>query len=356
MKQIELTDKEKTVFYGLVKYPSSTDKHLSKKLNLKHSTVTSIRSRLRKSKYFRSLNIPRLQNMGCNLLVAIYTSFSPLTPLEERIKITGKTIEVFEEIFFSAGEQDKGFSLSLAKDYASIGRINDIRTRTFGRHGFLEKEYPHMIIFPFEIGRLYRFFDFSYLLKKSFGLDFENNTPIENIGYQSVKSFSLTNTEKNIYCALIKYPEMSNKDLGLKLGFSRHTISRARGFFEDNNLIRRVNLPNFKKLGFEILSFSHIRFDPHNPPNIKKNEAALLMGDSTIFMASREFEALMLSIHSNYDDYNKDRTRVTQILKENNWISSNPIILTYSLNSLIFIKDFEFAPITKKIVGCNLQF
>ena len=109
MSKLELTNKEKLMLYGLAKYPKLTDKSLSEKLGLKHSTVTSIRRRLRENEYFRTLNIPRLQNMGCKMLVVIYTNFSPLIPLEERVKIKGKTIEVFDEIFFSTGEQDKGF-------------------------------------------------------------------------------------------------------------------------------------------------------------------------------------------------------------------------------------------------------
>ena len=40
-----------------------------------------------------------------------------------------------------------------------------------------------------------------------------------------------------------------------------------------------------------------------------------------------------------------------KILKENKWIVENPIINSYILNSLIFIKDFKFAPITGKILG-----
>ena len=86
-------------------------------LNLKHSTITSIRHRLKENDYFRKLMIPKLQSLGCEMLVVIYTNFSPLIPLFERVEITGETIEVFEEIFFSVGEQDKGFSLSISKDY-----------------------------------------------------------------------------------------------------------------------------------------------------------------------------------------------------------------------------------------------
>ena len=76
MKKIGLAKKEQLMLYGLIKYPNLTDKQLSEKLNLKHSTATSIRHRLRKNEYYRKIIIPRLQNMGCKILVAIYTNFS----------------------------------------------------------------------------------------------------------------------------------------------------------------------------------------------------------------------------------------------------------------------------------------
>ena len=353
MEKNELTKKEKLMLYGIARYPKLTDKQLSEKLELKHSTVTSIRNRLRENEYFRTLTIPRLQNMGCKMLVAIYTNFSPLIPLEERIEITGAAIEVFDEIFFSVGEQDKGFSLSLAQDYASIGRINDIRTQTFGGRGLLEDEYPNMVVFPFEISKVYRFFDFAPLLKSSFELDIESDEEMKKFETFSEEEMSFSDTEKNAYCMLIKYPELSDGDIGAEMSVSRHTVSRLRRKFESNNLIRWINLPNLKSLGFEILSFLHIQFDPRNSPDIEKEEASILMSDSTVFMASRMFEAVMISIYSNYDDYNKDTTRIMQTLKENKWIAENPMIRTYSLHEMIFIKDFKFAPITRKVLGCD---
>ena len=352
-----LTEKEKTTLYGIVRYPNFSDKQLSEKIELKHSTVTSIRHRLRNKEYFRSLIIPRLQNMGCNMLVAIYTNFSPLIPLEERVKITGKTIEVFEEIFFSVGEQDKGFSLSLSKDYSSIGRINDIRTQTFGSRGLLEDEYPNMVVFPFEISKIYRFFDFAPLFKQFFSLNkMTLSSVIKDFGKASATRELLSDTEKKIYCNLVKYPELSDNNIGDRLGVSRHTVSRIRRVFEKTDLIRRINLPNLKKLGFDILTFHHIRFDPRNPPDMDKDEAVSLMSDSTIFMASRRFESVMISVHSDFDDYKRDSTRINQVLKENNWIAQNPLILTYSLNDLYFIKEFSFVPIARKILECNIDY
>lgn len=353
MKKIELTSKEKQILYGLIKYPKMTDNQLSKKLKIKHSTTTAIRHRLKEKEYFRKFFFPKLQNLGCQMLVVIYTNFSPLIPLEERIEITGKTIEIFEEIFFSVGEQDKGFSLSISKDYATIGRINDIRTQTFGGRGLLEDEYPRMIVFPFEISKIYRFFDFSPLLRKTFKIEYDDNNKILDLEFVKTNNVNFSDTEKNVFCMMVSYPEMTDSNIGREIGVSRHTVSRLRRKFEEKNLIKNIALPNLKKLGFEILAFSHIRFDPKNPPNIDNDEALLLLNDSTIFFASRMFEAIMISIYQDYEDYKSDMIKITQILKENRWITSNPIIHSYSLNDMVFIKDLKFAPITHKIVGCD---
>ena len=353
MKKVELTRNEKLMLYGLVKFPDLPDKQLSEKLGLKHSTITSIRHRLKDGEYLRKLIIPKLQSMGCEMLVVIYTHFSPLIPLQERIDITGKTIEVFDEIFLSVGEQDKGFSLSLSEDYATIGRINDIRTQTFGGRGLLEEENPNTVVFPFEISKIYRFFDFAPLLKSSFNLDFTEETEIEIIKFGTAEEITFSDTEKNAYCMLVSYPELSDSAIGGELGVSRHTISRFRRKFAENNLMTKIILPNFVKLGFEILTFNHIRFDPRKPPNMDNDEAAALMSDSAVFFASRRFEAVMISIYKDYDDYKSDMMRIMQVLKENQWNAEDPITRTYSLSSMIFIKDFKFAPFASKIVGCD---
>ena len=353
MSKLELTPKEKIMLYGLVKYPNFTDKQLSVKLKLKHSTVTSIRHRLRENEYIRRLIIPSLQNMGCQMLVTIYTNFSPLIPLEERVDITGKTIEVFEEIFFSVGEQDKGFSLSFSHDYATVGKINDIRTQTFGSRGLLEEEYPGMVVLPFDISKIYRFFDFAPLLGNNFNIKPKEEKNIIDLAFRHTKNVDFSDTEKNVFCMMVSYPEMSDSDIGREIGVSRHTVSRLRRGFEEKKLIKRISLPNLQRLGFEILAFYHIRFDPRNSPNMDNDEATTLISDSTVFFASRMFEAVMISVYRDYDDYKSDMMKVMQILKENRWIAQDPIIKTYGLNTMIFIKDFKFAPITHKIVGCD---
>jgi DNA-binding MarR family transcriptional regulator len=346
-----MTDKEKMTLYGLTRYPFFTDKDLSNKLGLKHSTVTSIRHRLKENGYYRTQRIPMLQGMGCEMLVVIYTNFSPLIPLEERVKITGKTIEVFDEIFYSVGEQDKGFSLSLSSDISTIGRINDIRTQTFGSRGLMEDQYPNMVVFPFDISKVYRFFDFSQLLRSNIDIEISEEELIKEEDLWNRSNVTFSNTEKRVFFMLIKNPESSDYEVAEQMGISRHTVSKLRKEFERSNLIRKINLPNLIKLGYDILAFFHIKFDPRNPPDMDNDEIKVLMGSSNIFTFSRRFELIMMSAYYDYDSYKMDRTRVLQVLKENKWIADHPMIRTYSLNKMIVIKDFKFVPLTKNVIG-----
>ncbi len=345
----EFTPNEKAVFYGLTCYPYFNDRELAERIGINLSTVTAIRQRLRKNGYFRTIRVPMLQNFGCELLSILYTNFNPVIPLQERIKITEENIEVSEELFFSLGELEKGFSLSLSKDYTTISKINDIRTMTFGKLGLLERENPREIIFPFEISKIYRFFDFSPLLASTFGLEVRDE---KKLYFEKKENYSLSLNEKIIFCALVEYPEMTDKGIGEITGVSRHTVSRTRRKFEENGFICPLRIPDIKKLGFEILAFYHILFDPRNAPNFSKDEARQLMNEKTVFFACRQFEAVIISIYENYEGYKIDKMEKMQFLKEKKWIAENPLIRTYSLNKSVIIKDFTFAPITKKILEC----
>ena len=339
-----LTENEKLVLYGLVRYPKAKDRELAEKLNLKHSTVISIRRRLREHGYFRTIRLPMLQDLGCEILTVAYTNFNPIIPLQKRIEITENRIEVSEELFFSMGEFEKGFSLSLSRDYTSIGKINDTRTETFGRLGLLEKEYPTEVIFPFGISRICRFFYYPPLIKKHFGIKGDDG---ENpLGKN--KGIHLSENEKIVFYGLIKYPEQSDKKIGELLNISRHTISRMRKKFEEQGYIKQVRIPNLGKIGFEILAFYHIRYDPSNPPEFKEDDIKSLLNDSIIFMATRKFEAVIIGVYPDYGEYKTDKVEMMQFLKAKRWIAKDPVVRTYSLSKSVIIKNFNFAPITKK--------
>ena len=341
-----LTEREQLVLYGLIRYPDLRDRELSDQLGVKHSTLTSIRRRLQKKGYFRTIRLPYLQHFGCELLAVIHTHFNPVIPLQKRVDITEEKIEASEELFFSIGEFEKGFSLSLSENYTAIGKINDIRTETFGKLGLLEKNYPTEVIFPFAASRIYRFFDYAPLIKHRFGLD---GSPRCDFIWPP-GDVHLSATERYVLYGLVRYPEEPDKGLATILGVARQTVSRLRKQFEHKGYIAQMRIPDLRQLDFEILAFYHVRYDPANPPDFEAGEAAVLLSDNVIFMASRPFETVLIAAYHTYGEYKADKVEKMQVLKEREWTATNPVIRTYSLSKSEIIKDFTFAPITKKIL------
>ncbi|MDG6221274.1 MAG: helix-turn-helix domain-containing protein, partial [Candidatus Thermoplasmatota archaeon] len=257
----KLTNNEKKVLYGLVRHPRLTDTELAEKLELAQSTVTTIRHRLQKIGAVKEIWLPMVNRIGCELLVLIHTNFNPVVPVEERAEKTRKTIEIFEEIFFSIGEAQKGFSLSMSENYTKVGEINDIRTKTFASMDLLEKEYPAEAIFPFEISTIHRFFNFAPFLERQFGLG-DGWGPAGDITFEQ-KPGELSETDKRVYAALVEKPEKKDGEIARDMGISRHTVALHRKKLEDEGHIKRLRIPDMKEIGVNLLVFHHVKFNLH---------------------------------------------------------------------------------------------
>jgi DNA-binding MarR family transcriptional regulator len=342
-----LTKNEKTVLLGITKYPTINDRELSDILDVKLSTLTSIKRRLASQGYYRSLMVPHVNRLGCELLAIIYMQYNPIIPLTQRLTTTKRTIEIFDELFLSIGEAEKGFSVSVSQNYTNIGRINEIRTETFGMLGLLEKEYPHEVIFPFETSTVHRFFDFASVLQQLFSLDETHEPSRTTPMFQGIDTLELSVKEKKVLSTLIEHPIETTEQIGNRVGLSRHTIARMKNRFFEEGLLHRLTLPNLKMLGIEILTFYHICFNPNKAP--RSTELAFLNSTSTVFFVSRKFEAVLLSAYPTYQEYKDDEMRKIRYLKENTLLSQPPFISPYMVEHMVLIKDFDFVSIVRKI-------
>jgi hypothetical protein len=63
----------------------------------------------------------------------------------------------------------------------------------------------------------------------------------------------------------------------------------------------------------------------------------------------------MISAYPGYQDYKEDKMRKIRFLKENDFISYTPLIRKYMFERIVIIKDFDFAPIVKKILNMRLN-
>jgi len=169
----------------------------------------------------------------------------------------------------------------------------------------LEKEYPTEVIFPFEISSIKRFLDFSPLIKNYFDIDGIQMDCDNKINFSGIDRIQLSEKEKEVYVAVVETPNATTQDIGKRVGLSRHTISRMKKKFFDQGLLNSITIPNLQKLGFEMLAFYHIKFNPAKAPSQK--DIDYLNSSSTVFFARREFEMVLISAYPTYQDYKTDK-------------------------------------------------
>ena len=366
-----LTEKEQMALYGLTRFPMQKDKDLSRILQMKPSTLTSIKKRLHKEgkdRFYRALYVPMLDRLGCEMLGIIHTEFSPVIPLQERIKISRDTIEKNQEIFLSIGALEQGFSLSFNKNYSSFSKINDDRTEMFGSNKLIEKKYPLEVIFPFSLSTIPNFFNFSELLAHRYDIKPEalalseserkslNSQPWFPKTHTETLPIKLNEKERRVLTALIENPTATMEFIGTQVDLSRHTVARMKDKFLSENLIRKIIVPDLEKLGFTLLVFYHFKLSPNKPLAISDPDKELfdtLNSASTIFFAARKYEIVLISAYIDYADYKEDKMQKMSFLKEKKIINYTPTPHKFVFQSdvLIILKSLEFAPITQKILG-----
>lgn len=108
---------------------------------------------------------------------------------------------------------------------------------------------------------------------------------------------------------LLKNSKRSDRELARILGSSQPTITRARQKIEREGFIRSYTfIPDWKKLGFEIMAFTFTKMRPEILSEemigeVKKYAASF---PNAIYAASGEgmgFTGVIVSLHKNYREY-----------------------------------------------------
>jgi DNA-binding Lrp family transcriptional regulator len=130
----------------------------------------------------------------------------------------------------------------------------------------------------------------------------------------------LLRRDKNIELKLIsefmKNSKRSDRELAKAIGVSQPTITRARTRLEKEELLYYTTIPDFGKLGFEIMALSFYRWRTEANEELIMNRDAILEKLATflsnhkniIFTANGQgfgMERMMISVHKSYTDYSR---------------------------------------------------
>ena len=346
-----LTKNEKLVLHGLVRYPLSNNRELSETIDLKQSTVTAIHRKLKNKGYIRTVRIPLLQNLGCEMLAVTYSVFSSSMPLKTRLRISKDIADKYDEIFWAVSETTQGISLQLSRNYTDVKENKEELEKVYCKQNVTRGPTITLLLFPFRLASIANFFDFSLFLEQIFELkvNYRKKTSVYKTKH---KVTHLNDTEKLIYHTLIKHPDLPDKELADVIDISRHSIARARKKFEDDALIRTIRVVDLKKLGFEILVLNHFVFNMKISPEKKeKGIEALIKNKQPIFMVMGEIDGVSLVPYKSFEDFRECSGKIADINKRYGLFSKDTTSLLFSTTTMVYINNHDYAPIVKKVLG-----
>ena len=130
-------------------------------------------------------------------------------------------------------------------------------------------------------------------------------------------------TEFKVFCELMKNSKRSDRKLAKIVGVSQPTVTRARRKLKEEGYIREYTLvPDFEKLGFELMAVNFLRYKKGitNEEMKKVNEAARKYEEehpAAFLMAATGsglgFERIFITFHKNYSSFVEAIRRVRQL-------------------------------------------
>jgi DNA-binding transcriptional ArsR family regulator len=148
--------------------------------------------------------------------------------------------------------------------------------------------------------------------------------------------------------------------LAKAIGASQPTVSRLIKKFEEEGYVQEYTMiPNFRKLGYEILALSFVKFSrmysPEEVQTTKKAASRLFNeGPSEIFMIERGkgigCQGVFISFHRNYSAYVEFEEWIRKTISSD--ISDIQTFLV-NLNDHVRYRPMSFFTIAKHVLTCN---
>lgn len=344
----KLTDKEKIVLYGLVKYPELNDIELAQKIKIKRPTITAIRNRLEKQRIYTTKKIPDISCLGCEIINITHTEYNPVTPYKTR-----KTSAENPNTFLEIQTDNQKLTISCEKNYTqTISKIEeDIRFND--KHGYANKKQITNTIFPIKLSTLLMNFEFGPLIRKT--LSIEEKKEGKTHGHEGIKPTRLNETEKTILYALVKYPELREKEIAEKTDYTRQTVNNIHRKLKKEKLVKTIRVPNIKKLGLELIVFTNVFMKPVAKIETRFKAADTVIEEgSQVFIISNLLESAMLSVSKNYTKVRKTYRKLFSYYKQNDFLEKRPEVKIIPINDVKHYR-YDYTKLTKNILDIKKE-
>ncbi len=145
VKMQDLTDKEKLVYHGLVRYPDLPDNRIAEKIQTSRFTVTKIRKRFYDEKLMRTTCIPDIKKLGMNILAFNHSKFKPNMTTFKREKCLRNTLQIYPTIFHVSRDLES-MSIAVFNNYKDYQEAYDLVNKCRAEFEFLKNEPETLLL------------------------------------------------------------------------------------------------------------------------------------------------------------------------------------------------------------------
>jgi len=332
--KLKLTEKERKVFYALTKNQNRSDQRIADSINIKRSTVTSIKNKLKKENYYTTHNIISPTLLNCTMLVITRCRLKQDSVKKETFSSLKKPSHVFfsaatdkELIFMTLGDDYQKTTLS-ANQYAN--QLQDLEIIDS-----IENSY-----FPITQDSLLRFMQFSSIVNNALSLHFTDK-PFE-FNFSKRK---LTNKDKKIIIAMAEMPYATDVEISNKTDISRPKINSLKSNLTAKNQMYSLCVPNLKKTGIHLIALNIFNFKSQ----VSEEAKSIIKATHNIALAASNLkEIISLSYYPDFEKYQLEHERINHDLEKDLQSQSNEILLP--VNEILHL-EIDFDSLIKDTLG-----
>jgi len=341
------TPTEEVVLYGLVKHPTLNDRQLSEVINVKPSTTTAIRRRLREKEVYSTRRIIMGGGLGYEILSVFCGEIGASITETVRQKLL-KTIHLAHPIFYALEAPDSVFAMGYFRDFSEYRSFTDAAWDKLGSSDLFECERWSWALFSLRNSRILRFFDYGPALRHVFGI--KERTKFVKSPEKTSKE-RLSKKEKSVLQGLVNCPESSDKEVAQKIGASRQAVSSMKKRFEEKGLIRTIRVVDLSKVGYSILALAHNTFSPKASVEVRWPQ--LLKIDEMIpqfLNVTSNPESILFASATDYDTYRILRREALKLYSEKGYFRKDPFLTLFPLPETRIVKNLDFSGFAEGIV------
>ena len=145
VKYRDMSDLEKKVYYGLVKYPDLPDYKFAEQLSTTRSTVMKMKERFYAEKLMRTTRMVNMKKLGLEILALTHSKFNPKKPIHTRGEGIKNIIQM-QTPFFNISSDLENVMLTAYKNFEDYHKIHERVTRYYVQNDVLREEPKTLLL------------------------------------------------------------------------------------------------------------------------------------------------------------------------------------------------------------------